>query len=75
MFSTVKIWAQSSFGLTGYWYPGQGLNSLMNSFESNPSNFISIKDWGLTLSYGDEFANASTSNLYLFEPETAIRIR
>ncbi len=65
MFSTVKIWAQSSFGLTGYWYPGQGLNSLMNSFESNPSNFISIKDWGLTLSYGDEFANTSTSNLYL----------
>ena len=65
MFSTVKIWAQSSFGLTGYWYPGQGISSLMNSFESNPSNFISIKDWGLTLSYGDEFANTSTSNLYL----------
>ncbi len=65
MFSTVKIWAQSSFGLTGYWYPGQGSISLMNSFESNPSNFISIKDWGLTLSYGNEFANASTSNLYL----------
>jgi hypothetical protein len=65
MFSTVKIWAQSSFGLTGYWYPGQGTSSLMNSFESNPSNFISIKDWGLTLSYGDEFANSSTSNLYL----------
>ncbi len=65
MISTVKIWAQSSFGLTGYWNPDKSEYSLMNSFESSPSNFISLKDWGLTLSYGDEFANNSTSNLYL----------
>ena len=65
MVGTVKIWAQSSFELTGYWYPNKSDNSLMNSFESNPSNFITLKDWGLTLSYGDEFASTPASNLYL----------
>ncbi len=65
MFTSVKIYAQSSFGLTGYWFPGLRTTSLMNSFENNPSNYISLKDWGLTLSYGGEFSNNVTSNLYL----------
>ena len=62
---SAKISAQSSFEFTGYWFPGFNNSSLMNSFESNPSNYSSLKDWGLTLSYGGEFSSSTTSNLYL----------
>ncbi|MCL5027581.1 MAG: hypothetical protein M1480_01030 [Bacteroidetes bacterium] len=65
MLMSVKMSAQSSFGLTGYWFPGLNSTSLMNSFESNPSNFISLKDWGIALSYGGEFSSNVNSNLYL----------
>ena len=40
-------------------------NILLNSIESNPSNYSKLKDWGIELSYGGEFANTTTSNLYL----------
>ncbi len=56
--------AQSSFGLSGYWSPLAKESSMINSFESNPSNFSKIKDWGLSLSYGSEFATTSSSNIY-----------
>ncbi len=62
---SIKISAQSSFELTGYWSPDFINFSLMNSFESNPSNYSNLKDWGLTLSYGGEFSSSATSNLYL----------
>ncbi len=62
---SVKISAQSSFGLSGYWSPLQKESSLMNSFEANPSNFSSVRDWGLTMEYGAEFASTTISNVYL----------
>ena len=65
MLMSVKISAQSSFGLTGYWFPDLRTTTLMNSFESNPSNYILLKDWGLAFSYGGEFSSGVTSNLYL----------
>ncbi len=65
MISLAKVSAQSSFGLSGYWYPAYKSGYLLNSLESNPSNFSMLKDWGLALSYGGEFANSTTSNLYL----------
>lgn len=40
-------------------------NTLLNSIESNPSNYSNLKDWGIELTYGGEFANSTTSNLYL----------
>ncbi len=61
----MNLTAQSSFGFTGLWNPNEGSISMMNGFEDNPSNHSLIKDWGLMLSYGSEFSNATTSNLYL----------
>jgi len=40
-------------------------NILLNGIESNPSNYSNVKDWGIELSYGGEFANSTTTNLYL----------
>ena len=65
MIGTVKISAQSSFGLSGYWAPLEENSTLMNSYEANPENFSSLKDWGLSFSYGGEFSNTPTSSLYL----------
>ncbi len=65
MLSFVKVSAQSSFEPTGYWFPGLRATSLMNSFENNPSNYLSLKDWGILLSYGGEFSQNVTSNLYM----------
>ncbi len=61
----MKLTAQSSFEFTGLWNPNANSISMMNSFEDNPSNYSLIKDWGLMLSYGSEFANSDASNLYL----------
>jgi len=47
-------------------------NTLLNSIESNPSNFSNLKDWGIELSYGGEFANSTTSNLYLLSISKSI---
>ncbi|HVO73827.1 MAG TPA: hypothetical protein VMT35_07375 [Ignavibacteriaceae bacterium] len=64
MFVSIKSGAQSSLSLSGYWPPGNA-QSAMNSFESNPSAYSVIKDWGLTAVYGSEFSNDIKSNLYL----------
>jgi hypothetical protein len=65
MIEAANIFAQSSFGLSGYWSSERNTISLMNSFENNPSNFSLLKDWGLSLSYGGEFSNEVAANLYL----------
>ncbi len=62
---SIKMTAQSSFGLSGLWPAFQSETSLLNSYESAPSNFSLLKDWGLMLSYGGEFSNETNSNLYL----------
>ena len=64
MFSS-KVFSQSSFGLSGIWSMNKTANTLLNSIESNPSNYSNLKDWGIELTYGGEFANSTTSNLYL----------
>jgi len=65
MIFKAETFAQNSFELTG----NQGLNSkentLLNSFEINPSNYSLLNDWGLSLSYGGEFSNEVNSNIYL----------
>jgi Transglutaminase-like domain len=66
MFYSIKIAAQSSFGLSGYWGNVQNETSILNNFESNGSNYSSVKDWGITISYGSEFSNSLASNLYSF---------
>ena len=64
MFSSENF-SQSSFGLSGIWSMNKTANTLLNTIESNPSNFSNVKDWGIDISYGGEFANSTTSNLYL----------
>lgn len=64
VFSSV-VFSQSSFGLGGIWSMNKTANTLLNSIESNPSNFSKLKDWGIELSYGGEFAKTTTTNLYL----------
>lgn len=65
MFITPNIDAQNSFGLAGYRAPNRQGSSFGNSFELNPSNFSLLKDWGISFSYGGEFADDVSSNLYL----------
>ncbi len=65
MIFKLNIFAQSSFELTGNQGFSSESSSLLNSFEINPSNFSLLKDWGLTLSYGSEFADEINSNIYL----------
>lgn len=62
MILSIKISAQSSFGLSGYWSPLEKGNSLINGFESNPSDFSMVKDWGFTLEYGETFSLKTASN-------------
>lgn len=65
MISTIEIFPQSSFGLSGYWSSLMKNKFQLNSFEDNVSNFSYIKDWGLSISYGGEFSNTTSSNLYI----------
>lgn len=65
MLYTASLSAQSSFELSGYWFPGNAGTTLLNSFESDPSSFSLLKDWGLTISYGSDFSNGITSSIYL----------
>jgi transglutaminase-like putative cysteine protease len=39
--------------------------TLLNNLENNTSNYYLIKDWGLTFSYGGEFSEPTSSNIYL----------
>ncbi|MEO8232702.1 MAG: hypothetical protein ABI638_10490 [Ignavibacteriota bacterium] len=64
MLSYFSTFAQSSFGLNGMLgISGESFTS-MNSFEYNPSNYSVIKDWGFSFTYGGEFAEKLSSNLY-----------
>ncbi|MFO7448188.1 MAG: hypothetical protein R6W90_17655 [Ignavibacteriaceae bacterium] len=64
MIAVKTILPQSSFGLTGNWQDSDKSRSFLNSFENNPSNFSSLKDWGLSVSYGGEFSSVINSTLY-----------
>ncbi len=65
MFCSMNILAQNSFGLNGLWSHSNKSTSLLNSLDNNPSSYFLLKDWGLTFSYGGEFSNPASSNLYL----------
>lgn len=65
MMAQAKILPQSSTGLTGLWPVQNGSTSLLNSYENNLAGLYSIKDWGLTVSYGGEFSTPAVSNIYL----------
>lgn len=62
MATNFKILAQSSFGLSGYWGLQESLTIPLYNYESNSSNYFGIKDWGISLQYGAEFANKSMDN-------------
>ena len=64
MIANINIFPQSSFGLTGYKGLPDDLTILSYSYESNPSNFSNVKDWGISFSYGSEFSKTVNSNLY-----------
>ena len=65
MLCSVNIWAQNSFGLTGLWNLANKPTTQLNNFENNPTNYLLLKDWGLTVSYGSQFSTPASSNLYL----------
>jgi transglutaminase-like putative cysteine protease len=65
MFLNSKISSQNSFGLTGYWGLPESFTTPFYSYESNSSNFFSLRDWGISLQYGAEFSESINSNLYL----------
>jgi len=65
MFCSINIWAQSSFGLNGLWNLADKSTALLNSLDNNPSNYILLRDWGLSFSYGGEFSKPVASNIYL----------
>jgi hypothetical protein len=65
MLTEADIFSQNSFEPTGFWGYNIESTSMFNSFEINPSNFLLIKDWGLSLSYGGEYSDQLKSNLYL----------
>ncbi|MBT8380519.1 MAG: hypothetical protein KJN64_14980 [Ignavibacteria bacterium] len=60
-----KIFAQNSFGLTGYWGLQNDLSIPYYSYESNTSNSFNYNEWGISLSYGAEFSSSINSSLYL----------
>ncbi|HEY7750981.1 MAG TPA: hypothetical protein VH917_01725 [Ignavibacteriaceae bacterium] len=64
MIYNAKIFSQSSFGLSGLWGLTSGINIPYYNYESNPSNFSSIRDWGISLTYGSEFSESVNSDLY-----------
>ncbi len=73
MIANIKILPQSSFGLGGYWGLSDGLTIPLYSYESNPSNYSNLKDWGISFSYGSEFSNTVSSNLYTISLAKKIR--
>ena len=60
-----KILPQNSFGLNGYWGLPKSFTTPYYNYESNPSNYFSLKDWGINLQYGLEFYESINSSLYL----------
>lgn len=61
----LNIYAQSSVGLSGFWGVTPSKNMFNNGFESNTGNYSPIKDWGFNVSYGGEFSDELSSNIYL----------
>ena len=64
MFSTLNLYAQSSLGPNSILGLSEISFASINSFEQNPSNYSFVKDWIFSLTYGAEFSNNITSNLY-----------
>ena len=60
-----KILPQSSFDLNGYFGLQDFVTIPFYNYESNPSNFSCVKDWGISLQYGAEFSGSVSSSLYL----------
>jgi hypothetical protein len=64
MFLNSKILSQNSFGLNGYWGTPESFTTPYYNYESNTSNYFSLKEWGISLQYGAEFSGSVNSNLY-----------
>jgi hypothetical protein len=56
MVLNIKIFPQSSFGLNGYWGMPESFTTPYYNYESNVSNYFSLRDWGISLQYGAEFS-------------------
>ncbi|MFI5237982.1 MAG: hypothetical protein ACHQLA_08590, partial [Ignavibacteriales bacterium] len=65
MLINFKILPQSSFDLNGYFGLQNFVSIPFYNYESNPSNFFSVNDWGISLQYGAEFSGSVSSSLYL----------
>lgn len=65
LFCSVEISPQTTFSLNGLWNLNNNSTTLLNNLDNNPSNYLMIKDWGLTFSQGAEFSKPMSSNLYL----------
>jgi hypothetical protein len=61
----LNTYAQSSLGLNGFWGVSPVRNTVLNGFESNPSNYFPLKDWGFNVMYAGEFSNEVSSNIYM----------
>jgi len=59
-----KILPQSTFDYNGYFGLQDFITLPYYNYESNPSNFFSSKDWGISLQYGAEFSGSVNSSLY-----------
>ena len=65
MILNYKILPQSSFDLNGYFGLQDFISIPFYNYESNPSNYFSTKDWGISLQYGAEFSGSFNSSIYL----------
>ena len=65
MISNFKILPQSSFDLNGYFGLQDFVTIPLYNYESNPSNYFNVNDWGISLQYGAEFSGSVSSSLYL----------
>ncbi len=64
--SQTKIIGQQSLGFWGNGTNNSDKKFRLNSFEMNPSNYSSARDWEFSAVYGAEFASSTTSNnLYM----------
>lgn len=61
----LNTYGQSSFGLNGYWGISKNKTAVLNGFESNPGNYNPLKDWGFNVSYGGEFSDNLSSNIFI----------
>ncbi|NNG25952.1 MAG: hypothetical protein HKM87_00385, partial [Ignavibacteriaceae bacterium] len=64
MYANFNIFPQNSLGLAGFWGLPESLTIPLYGYEGNPSNYSSVKDWGISFSYGSELSKTVNSNLY-----------